>query len=70
MEELKEGDGCFAHVKSYPWWPARITEKEWKKSTLFYSVVFYGTDQTAKLPAVKVIAVTNDLLNKFRPKLI
>ena len=60
-EELNEGDLCFAHVRSFPWWPARISSKSLKKSKkgdqLIFSVIFFGTEETAILPEKELLGV-------------
>ena len=66
---LKEGDLCFAHGKSSPWWPALISNKKVKKSkkvgqSVFFSVVFFCKDETANLPEKDVVSVSSESINK------
>ena len=59
---LDEGDDCFAHVKGYPWWPARITEKRGNKR---FCVIFYGTNEVAQLPKQELKPVSDETIKKF-----
>ena len=65
---LAEGDLCFAHVKSFPWWPARIVSKLEKKSKRakvdYFSVIFFGTAETANLPANELLRFSPESANK------
>ena len=63
-----EGDVCFAHVKSHPWWPARVSKKVMKKSQVWFSVVFFGTMETATLPSKDVIPVTDSNIKRYVTK--
>ena len=70
---LDVGDAVFAHVRSYPWWPARIvgikkTTKSKKGSVHMFSVVFYGTEETANLPDSKLCDVTPETVDKCETK--
>ena len=69
MESLKIGDFCFAHVKGFPWWPAVITNKEEriiKKGTkVVFSVVFYGTNESAALPPTELRCLSEENVGKF-----
>ena len=62
-------DFCFAHVKSYPWWPARIVgckERCQKKvRSEIFSVVFFGTKETADLPAKELESVSDASIQKY-----
>ena len=67
-EELNEDDLCFAHVKSFPWWPARISSKSLKKSRkggqLVFSVIFFGTEETAILPEKELVSVSAESIRR------
>ena len=68
MEPFVIGDFCFAHVKTFPWWPAVIVntkEKSTKTSRkLLFSVEFYGTDETALLPTTELRHLTPENIEK------
>ena len=69
-KDLDVGDLCFAHVKSYPWWPAQIvatTEKKSGKNKLF-SLIFFGTNEIAKLPIKELIGVSSLSIAKYVTK--
>ena len=68
MADLQEGDLCFAHVRSFPWWPARISRKTSKKSRVVYSVIFFGTEETANLPGLEVVSVSDESIRKYVTK--
>ena len=61
---LLEGDICFAHVRSFPWWPARIKSRIVKKSKISFLVIFFGTHETANLPEREVIPVNDESMKK------
>ena len=68
---MKEGDICFAHVRSFPWWPAQIknkTVKNIKKGQIVYSVLFFGTDETANLPQKELLPVSSETIEKYVTK--
>ena len=62
--KLDVGDCCFGHVKGYPWWPAKITEKtsSMKKN---FCVVFYGTQETAWLSSQDIQVVSKESVKKL-----
>ena len=62
---MDAGDICFAHVRSFPWWPAEIVSKIKKGSKTKFSVVFFGTNETAILPWVEVSPVTKLSIKKY-----
>ena len=68
MESLKIGDFCFAHVKGFPWWPAVITNKEEriikKGTTVVFSVLFYGTNESASLPPTELRCLSEENVGK------
>ena len=58
-EQQEVGDLCFAHVRSHPWWPARIVDRVLRsKSKEMFQVVFFGTGETAWLPMTELKKVT------------
>ena len=59
---LDEGDDCFAHVKGYPWCPARITEK---RGNMRFCVIFYGTNEVAQLQKQELKPVSDETIKKF-----
>ena len=63
-ERLEKGDNCFGHVRGYPWWPARVTEKEMKGKKKF-QVTFYGTNETARLSSQDLKPVSEENIRKF-----
>ena len=68
MADLQEGDLCFAHVRSFPWWPARISSRTCKKSKVVYSVIFFGTGESANLPRLEIVSVTDENIRKYVTK--
>ena len=60
---MKVGDPCFAHVRSYPWWPAKVTSKSQHKDV--FHVEFYGTRETASLPLKELAPITQHSLSKY-----
>ena len=61
LEELEVGDPCFAHVRSYPWWPALVVDKAVRGSRpgkQFYQLVFFGTQENAWLPLKELVAIS------------
>ena len=71
-EKLTVGDLCFAHVKTYPWWPARIVSKQVKtikkNQVDCFSVIFFGTAETANLPAKDLVKYSPESVTKFVTK--
>ena len=67
-EKIAVGDQCFAHVRSFPWWPAQVVSKEVKiskKGQLFiFSVIFYGTGETANLPGKELMSLSSESIEK------
>ena len=63
--KMQIGDPCFAKVKGWIPYPARILgRKENKKKTRF-SVLFYGTQETADISSENVWDVTPENVRKF-----
>ena len=62
---MEVGEPCFAHVRSHPWWPAKIVEKYVSKKKETYRVVFYGTMETASLPLKELTAISPGQVDKF-----
>ena len=67
---LEVGDLCFAHVKTFPWWPARIVKTSTRKSkpSKVFSVLFFGTRETANLPEAELSPVTPSSIQKYVTK--
>ena len=67
-EKVAVGDKCFAHVRSFPWWPAQIVGKKVMKSKrgqlLIFSVMFYGTGETANLPEKELRSLSSESIEK------
>ena len=61
---MEVGAPCFAHVRSYPWWPAKVVSKSDKKKEV-YQVVFFGTGETANLPMKELTSITSSSIFKF-----
>ena len=49
-------------MKGYPWWPAQVTRIGGNKRIW---VIFYGTNEVAKLPMNELKPVTEETLEKF-----
>ena len=64
LDALEVGDSCFAHVKGYPWWPAKVTEKI-QSGNKKYSVTFFGTYETAFLPSHEVKSISPETIKKL-----
>ena len=57
------GDPCFAHVRSYPWWPAKVISKSQQKNV--YHVKFFGTGETARLPLKELAPISPKNISKY-----
>ena len=69
--KLEAGDLCFAHVRTFPWWPARIVKTSTRKSKLItqvFSVIFFGTNETADLPETELSPVSPVSIQKYVTK--
>ena len=64
MEGLVVGESCFAHVRGYPWWPAKVTDKD-KSKRKCYNVTFFGTRETAWLTIQDVERDSSKSREKF-----
>ena len=65
---MEVGGPCFAHVRSYPWWPAKLVKISASNSKLkkdVFHVVFYGTSETASLPLKELAVISPDHIAKF-----
>ena len=65
---METGDPCFAHVRSFPWWPAKVVKKSVSNSKVrkeVFQVLFYGTGETALLPLKELAAISPDAVAKF-----
>ena len=58
---LEVGDCCFAHVRGYPWWPAKVTNRSNRK----YCLTFFGTRETAWLPSRDLRSISLETIQKF-----
>ena len=71
-QDLAVGDLCFAHVRSYPWWPASIVsrnEKSQRKAQkITFSVIFFGTNETADLPVKELVSVSSSSIERYVTK--
>lgn len=56
------GSQCFAHLRGYRPWPAKIIQQE---AVNRYSVLFYGTDNYATLKAVSQVDFESQLAEKL-----
>lgn len=61
--KFKVGDRVFAKIRGHPYWPALIQNVESKHKLPKYSVLFYGTKETA---SVKELDICLYLENKTR----
>uniref|UniRef100_A0A3P8ZLY5 PWWP domain-containing protein n=1 Tax=Esox lucius TaxID=8010 RepID=A0A3P8ZLY5_ESOLU len=52
-DRFKPGDLVFAKMKGFPHWPARIIKGEGSKKKV--PVFFFGTHQTAFIPAENIV---------------
>ena len=65
---METGDPCFAHVRGFPWWPAKVVNKSvfpLNPKREKYEVIFYGTGETASLPVQKLKAASPENIEKF-----
>ena len=65
---MEVGDPCFAHVRSFPWWPAKVVKKfvsKSKEKSDKFQVIFYGTGETAQLPLKELAIISPDQVLKF-----
>ena len=64
---LDVGELCFAHVKGYPWWPARVVAKKKRKSGISkqFSVLFFGTKETADLSSKDLVCFSPSSVAKY-----
>ena len=61
---LEVGDCCFAHVRGYPWWPAKVTKRTDRK----YCLTFFGTHETAWLPSQELRSISPETIQKFNSR--
>ena len=59
------GDPCFAKVKGYCPYPARIEEVQTKLKKVKFAVFFYGTNEEAVVGIENIWKVTEDNVDKF-----
>ena len=62
---LSLGDPCFAKVKGFLPYPAKIVEVKVKSNKLKYAVVFYGDNKTADIVSEFVWKITDQTVKKF-----
>ena len=71
-QNLAVGDFCFVHVRTYPWWPARIVNSKMKKRKKvlkeIFRVVFYGTNETADLQGEEVVHASSSSIKECATK--
>ena len=71
-QNLAVGDFCFAHVRTYPWWPARIVSSKMKKRKKvlkeIFRVVFYGTNESADLPGEELVRASSSSIKECATK--
>ena len=64
-KNLQVGDPCFAKVKGWIPYPAKIMELRNNGKKVRYSVLFYGTQETAVLGGEGVWPINDNSVKKF-----
>jgi len=59
--QYKDGEGCFAKVRGFPYWPAKVT----KVSGNSVNVVFFGTNEVASLVLRDLAKASKENQGKF-----
>merc|ERR1719471_214939 len=59
--QFKAGEGCFAKVRGFPFWPAKVT----KISGSSANVVFFGTKEVASLALRDLVKASEENMEKY-----
>merc|ERR1712227_492038 len=55
----------FAKLRGYPYWPAKITSRHKASKTIRYEVLFFGTQQIARIHQNSIVEYNDETNEKY-----